>query len=89
MSAKELFISDPSKSGLQKLKRAELLEVADHYKIIYSSSAKKEKICRGIVEHLLEEEIISEEEDDDLILPWNLRSCSFKRMKGLERAHSA
>jgi len=66
MSTKEMFISDPSRSGLQKLKRSELLEVADYYNITCSSSTKKEEICCGILEHLLEEEIISEEEDGDL-----------------------
>jgi len=64
MFAKELFISDPSKSGLQKLKCAELLEVADHFNITCSSSAKKEEI--RILEYFLAEEIISEEKDGNL-----------------------
>jgi len=63
-SAKELFVSEPSKSSLLKLKRAELLEVADHYKISCSSSSKKEEIRSVILEHLLEEEIISEDEGE-------------------------
>ena len=60
-SAKELFVSEPSKSSLLKLKRAELLEVADHCKISCSSSSKKEEIRGVILKHLFEEEIISGE----------------------------
>ena len=56
-SAKESFISEPSKRGLQKLKRAELLEIAGHYKITCSTSMKKEEIHHTIIDHLLEEEI--------------------------------
>ena len=56
------FISEPSSKALRKLKRAELLEVAGHYKVTCSSSMKKEEICCVILEHL-REDIISEEED--------------------------
>jgi len=63
-STKVLFISNPSRSGLQKLKHAKLLEVADHYKITCSSSAKKEDIRHGVLEYLLEEKIISENEGE-------------------------
>jgi len=64
-SAKDSFVSEPSTSGLRKLKRAELVEVADHYKLTVSSSMKKDDICRVVLEHLCEEDLISDKEGDD------------------------
>ena len=62
-SAKDLFIMEPSMSALKRLKRAELVEFASHYKLTVSSSMKKDDIHQEILEYLCEEEQISDDED--------------------------
>jgi len=66
MSATESFISEPSVSGLRKLKRAELVDVASHYKLSCSGSLKKDELRWKILQHLHDEELISEDEGDEL-----------------------
>jgi len=53
---KDLFISEPSVSCLRKLKRAELLDVASHYKLSCPGSSKEEEIWQKILEYLREED---------------------------------
>ena len=65
LSTKESFVLKPSTSGLKKLKRAELVEVASYYELIVSSSMKKDDLRQVILEHLHEEELISDEESDE------------------------
>ena len=65
LSMKDSFILKPSTSGLKKLKRAELVEVANYYELTISSSMKKDDLRSMILEHLCEEELISDEESDD------------------------
>lgn len=65
LSVNDSFISKPSTSGLKKLKRMELVEIADHYKLTMSSLMKKDDIHRVVLEYLHKEELISDEGGDD------------------------
>ena len=56
-TVKDSFISEPLVSGLRKLKRSELIEVAGHYKLTCQSSMKKDEIRQVILEHLHEEDL--------------------------------
>jgi len=64
----ESFIAAPSVEALSALKRTELTQVTEHYKLSVTSAMKKGEICQLIVNYLHEEELISDEEVD---LPGN------------------
>lgn len=91
-SVKDLFISEPSVSGLWKLNHVELLEVVGHQKLTFPSSIKKDKIRQVILKHLCQDKFISYEEEEEghdglktssAIL--ELKMLSFKRMRERER----
>ena len=63
----ELFVLEPHSRGLLSLKRSELVELADHYKLTLSSSMKKDKIRRVILTHLCEEELIPDDKDEEIL----------------------
>jgi len=76
---KDLFILEPSVSCLRKLKCAELLNVANHYKLSCPGSSKKEEIRQKILEYLREEELISDEEGDEIVTDRN--TLELKRLE--------
>ena len=62
------FISVPSLEELNTLKKAELLQLVNHYELAVSSSMPKSQIKKIVVEHLVDEEIIPSLEDTEEIL---------------------
>jgi len=61
----EAFNAEPSVRALSSLKRAELMKVAEHYKLTVASGAKKGENRKLIIDYLHEEELVSDEK-------WNL-----------------
>jgi len=58
----EAFTSEPSIKALLLLKRTELTQLAEHFKLTIASSTKKGEICQLIINYLHEEELVSDEE---------------------------
>ena len=61
----ESFVKEPSLTVLSKLKRAELTQLAEHYKLTVANGAKKGEIRQIIVKYLHEEELISDDEIEE------------------------
>ena len=61
-TVKDLFVAEPSASGLRKLKCIELLEVAGRYKLTCLSLMKKDEMRQLVLEHLQKEELVSDDE---------------------------
>ncbi|XP_065894244.1 uncharacterized protein [Dysidea avara] len=61
----ESFVKEPSLTVLSKLKRAELTQLAGHYKLTVANGAKKGEIRQIIVKYLHEEELISDDEIEE------------------------
>ena len=64
-SAKGSFISNPSTSGLKKLKHTELVMVASYYGLTMTSLMEKDDIHQVILEDLNEEELFSNKESNN------------------------
>jgi len=58
------FVESPSLLSLGPLKKAELLSLAEHYKLEATQTMRKAEIRSKLVEYLVDEEIISEEESE-------------------------
>jgi len=58
----EAFIAEPSIKALLPLKRTELTQLAEHFKLSVASGAKKGEIRQLIINHLRKEELVSDEE---------------------------
>ena len=58
----ETFVEEPTLRVVKSLKKAELVSVAQHYKLEVGSTMKKSQIKQLVIDYLVEEEIVSEEE---------------------------
>ena len=58
----ESFTSEPSVKALSSLKRTELTQLAEHFKLTVASGAKKGEIRQLVINYLREEELVSDEE---------------------------
>ena len=58
----ETFVKEPSLWVVNLLKKSQLLEVANHYKLEVNNSKKKSEIKELLIDHLIDEEIIPEDE---------------------------
>ena len=55
------FVKEPTLTVVKLLKKAELVSVAQHYKLEVGSTMKKGLIKLLVIDYLVEEEIVSEE----------------------------
>ena len=78
----EAFVSAPSVSALALLKKTELIQVAECYKLTMSSGMKKGEIRQLILSYLHDEELVSEDEGDFT----DSSAASLKRLELQERA---
>ena len=58
----ERFVASPTLEVFNSLKKAELLLVAQHYKLSVTSSMGKGEVKKIVLSHLTEEELLSEEQ---------------------------
>ena len=70
------FVKSPSLLSLNPLKKAELLSLAQHYKLEATQAMKKGEIRTIIIEYLVEEEIVSEDE-----IPSTTDAIELKRLE--------
>ena len=56
------FVSEPRTEEFNSLKKAELLQVAQHFKLTVNTSMGKGEIKKIVLNHLVEEELLPEEE---------------------------
>ena len=57
----ESFVEEPTLKVVKSLKKAELVVVAQHYKLEIGSTIRKSGIKQLVIDHLVEEEIVSED----------------------------
>ena len=55
----ETFVEEPTLRVVKSLKKAELVSVAQHYKLEVGSTMKKSQIKQLVIDYLVEEEICS------------------------------
>ena len=60
----EAFVKEPTLWVFNLLKKSQLIEVANHYKLEVNSSKKKVEIKLLLIDHLNHEEIIPEDKVD-------------------------
>jgi len=58
------FVEEPTLKVVKALKKAELIQVAQHYKLEASSALKKSELKRLVIEYLVEEEVVSEDDSE-------------------------
>ena len=58
----EAFTSEHFIKALSPLKRTELIQLAEHFKLTIASKAKKGKVCQLIINYWREEELVSDGE---------------------------
>ena len=58
----ETFVKEPTLRVVNVLKKSQLLEVANYYKLEVDNSQKKSEIKQLLIDHLIDEEIIPEDE---------------------------
>ena len=58
----ETFVSRPSHEEVAQLNKADLVQLANHYKLSITSSSKKGEVKQLVLSHLEDEELISDDE---------------------------
>ena len=59
------FLSDPSLQVVKSLKKSQLQQIATRLNLTFTSSTRKNELCRLVTQHLVDEELVSEEEIDE------------------------
>jgi len=80
------FVASPKLTSIGPLRKAELLSLAQYYKLEVSQGMKKAEIRTMIVEYLIEEEIVSEDEG---LLSTNTVELKRLELQDKEREHEA
>ena len=63
----EAFIADPTVLVLDSLKKADLLAIAQHYKLPTNTTQKKGDVKKLIRQYLIDEELVPEEEGEPIV----------------------
>ena len=58
----EAFVEEPTLQAINLLKKSQLLEVANYYKVEVNSSQKKSEVKQVLIDYLIDEEIIPEDD---------------------------
>ena len=82
----ESFAAEPTLRSLSVIKKPQLIEVANYYKLSIVSSMKKGEIKKLITVHLIDEELVPEEEiEESLLSSVDANSVELKHLEFQER----
>jgi len=80
----DTFVEEPTLKVVKSLKKAELIQVTQHYKLEFNSTLKKSELKKLVIEFLVEEEVVSENDSELPITASQDATLSILKLRRLE-----